>query len=394
MSTCCRTIAARSMTAAAVCLVLGLFTPLSAAARTIVIRPDGSGDFKTIQGALDEAKKGDVIQLARGTYRGGGNVNLDFVGTQVTLRGDPARPGSRVIDCRGGSRGGTDVRRAIHMQNGEGRKTVVEGITFRGDPGAGDDPLESTGGLVLCQGASPVIRDCVFQDGRAYRGGAVSLERSNAELIRCRFSDNSAEIGGAVMAGAGAPVIRSCRFDNNHAARGGAVYVLLANMVITACTIYDNTATIGGGIACEERSRLLLDSSVVTGNYASYGGGVSVAESELEMNHCTLALNSGGSGGALLMRGKSQAVVAASILALSPRGQGIAGILDTELDINCTLIFGNADGDWIHTAAALVEQNDNLQKDPGFVDAAGGNFSLRRDSPGRDAVCGVLGALP
>jgi predicted outer membrane repeat protein len=386
------TILGRRLVFAAMCLACSL-PAWQASAGTIVVRPDGSGDFPTIQIALDEAGNNDVIQLARGTYRGPGNGNLDFLGLKIILRGDPANPGSRVIDCAG-SRRGDEIQRAIHMENGEGRGTVVEGITFVGSQMAANHPLDTAGGLVLCRGASPIIRDCVFRTGRAYSGGAIRLERSNAEITRCRFENNSAEMGGAVMVAFGAPVLKDCRFQDNHAARGGAVYSMLADMVITACTFETNTATLGGAIACEERSRLLLDRSVLTDNHASYGGGVELAESDIEMNHCTLAYNSGGSGGALLLRGESGAKISYSILAFSPRGQGIAGVLDAELSIKCTLVYGNADGDWIDSATEMVNQNDNLREDPGFVDAAGGNFSLRSDSPGRDPICGVLGALP
>jgi hypothetical protein len=192
----------------------------------------------------------------------------------------------------------------------------------------------------------------------------------------------------------GAPLFENCRFSGNTASRGGGVFGLLTNMVITGCTFETNTASMGGAVACEEKSRLLLDRSVLTGNFASYGGAVQIVKSEITMDHCTLALNSAGSGGALLLRGASRAIITHSILAFSTKGQGLAGVLDADLDIRCTLIYGNAAGDWINTAAALKNKHGNLHVDPGLVDPRGGNFRLRADSPCRQGPCELRGALP
>jgi len=377
------------LVATAVCGLSGL-APAGAAAKTIAVYPDGSGRYGTIQAALDAAKKKDVIQLAPGVYQGPGNVDLDFLGLQVTLRGDPNDPASRVIACDGRE---NLPQRAIHFRSGENRNTVVAGILFRGGYAADREPPASSGGTVLCEGASPEFRDCVFIDSRAYTGGAVSLTRSNAQFIRCRFTDNSAEIGGAVMAMSGAPVFEQCEFTGNTAAKGGAAFGLLSNMVIIGSTFQTNTAGVGGAVACEERSRLLLDQSLLTDNFASYGGAVQIVKSEIIVDHCSLIRNSGGSGGALLLRGASKAVITNSILAYSPKGQGIAGVLDADLDVRCTLIYGNADGDWVESAAALKDQHGNLQVPPGLVNLADGDFSLRADSPSRTSECGVLGAL-
>src|SRR5512140_630920 len=53
------------------CVLLGVLVtfPTVLVARTIVVRPDGSGDYPTIQAAVDAAApSGDVIQLASGTF--------------------------------------------------------------------------------------------------------------------------------------------------------------------------------------------------------------------------------------------------------------------------------------------------------------------------------------
>jgi pectin methylesterase-like acyl-CoA thioesterase len=54
---------------------LGLALALAgaASAATYVILPDGSGDYATIQAAIDAAAPGDVIELADGIFSGPGN---------------------------------------------------------------------------------------------------------------------------------------------------------------------------------------------------------------------------------------------------------------------------------------------------------------------------------
>lgn len=56
------------------------------------VRPDGTGDFPTIQEAIDRTVNGDLIVLTDGDFTGPGNRDLDFQGKSITLRsqnGDP-----------------------------------------------------------------------------------------------------------------------------------------------------------------------------------------------------------------------------------------------------------------------------------------------------------------
>ena len=100
-------------------------------ASTITVRADGSGDYPTIQRALDAAVVGDEVVLDRGTYAGTGNFNLNFRGKAVTLRSrnpdDNECMRNTIIDAQGE---GVIIR----FINDEGPGTVFEGFTL----GAGD----------------------------------------------------------------------------------------------------------------------------------------------------------------------------------------------------------------------------------------------------------------
>jgi len=125
-------------------IILGvslLLMSAASSAKVIYLNSEGTGSFSTIQSALNAASDGDEIVLARGTYTGSGNRNLNFRGKAVTLRSQ--NPDSNecmqntIIDAQGK---GVIVR----FINDEGQGTIFEGFTLgvgdvsqslRGSPG-------------------------------------------------------------------------------------------------------------------------------------------------------------------------------------------------------------------------------------------------------------------
>lgn len=97
----------------------------SAQAATILRVPS---QYQTIQAAIDAASNGDTVRVARGTYRGAGNKDLDFRGKAITLESEDG-PAYTIIDCEG-------IGRAFYFHSGESSLSVVNGFTIKnGSPG-------------------------------------------------------------------------------------------------------------------------------------------------------------------------------------------------------------------------------------------------------------------
>ena len=88
-----------------VILLLMMMVVLAADAEsaTIVVNADGTGDYPTIQDAINNATAGDEVVLQPGNYTGDGNRDISFGGKAITVRGsDPDNATivtTTTIDC-------------------------------------------------------------------------------------------------------------------------------------------------------------------------------------------------------------------------------------------------------------------------------------------------------
>jgi predicted outer membrane repeat protein len=215
-------------------VVLGLAT--SASAAILSVAPDGTGDYPTIQAALNVASDGDVVQLAPGNYYGLGNTNLEFYG-DVTVRG-VGEPRLTVINCGGSA---STPRGGFRLYEETGG--TVANLTVQGAWGA-------QGGAIVTGWGNYTFQNCRFLDNHAARGGVWFGDQYGAVLFEdCVFARNSADSYGGALAATDETVltVRSCTFTNNAAGEGAGVSLETGASAVIETTIMAWNA--GGGAA-------------------------------------------------------------------------------------------------------------------------------------------------
>jgi predicted outer membrane repeat protein len=221
--------------------VLWLASGMASGATTYLVRPDGGGDYPTIDAAIQLVPEGSVIELADGTFVGDGNRDLYFRGKAIIVRSQSGDPSRCILDLADSL-----PHSGFIFQNGEDTLSVLEGVTVR----RGRNILGA--GVTCWNGGSPRIVGCVFSDNVAtdenYGGGAIYC--TSAPVIEgCRFLRNASARGGALMVRpGGAPVLRGVTFAENHASvAGGALYLYQCDVRAVDCLFLDNAATDAGG---------------------------------------------------------------------------------------------------------------------------------------------------
>ena len=258
-------------------------------------------DEPTIQSGIDRAKNGDIVLVASGTYKGEGNVNIDFRGKEITVKSESG-PGSTNVNCLW-----TPETRGFIFQNQETNSTLLEGFTIL-------NGIHDLGGGIHINDASPTIKNCVISHNKATArrfhaegGGGIYMFNSETIIVDCLILHNTAESNrgagifiegdliknGTVLretkaepsirnseiignSGSGIftfesvnPNIQNCNISQNTGR--GIEYNSFArtNIPITDCTITQNTS---GGVKVSEHSVLKITNSIIKHNTASEGG--------------------------------------------------------------------------------------------------------------------------
>jgi hypothetical protein len=166
---------------------VGLVGALSVGCTSQIFRvsSDGTGDFSTIQDAVDAIPYYDIIELENGTYTGVGNRGIDFAGKTLTLRSRSSHADSCIIDCEG-------LARAVTLASGEGEGTVLQDLTITGGHA-------TSGGAIYCDGSSPTVTGCVLHHNSADQSGAaVYSSQGSPEILACTLVENWASDGAAI----------------------------------------------------------------------------------------------------------------------------------------------------------------------------------------------------
>ncbi|MDH4203561.1 MAG: DUF5123 domain-containing protein [Phycisphaerae bacterium] len=193
-------------------------------AATITVNADGTGDYPTIQTAINNAVNGDTVLVADGVYTGDGNRDINFLGKAITVKSQNG-PTNCIIDASDE----VTFHRGFIFESMETSASVVEGFTVTGGfvPASGPTAGGGGGGAVVCYASTPSIRNCIF------------------------FGNSTEGAGGAIYF-AGLcddwPVlkIKNSTFYGNAAAYGGVSSIQgthFNEISFTNCILKDNIAT-------------------------------------------------------------------------------------------------------------------------------------------------------
>lgn len=209
----------------------------AAIAETYTVRPDGTGDFPTIQAAVDAAVHGDIIEMTDGTFTGEGNRDVTYNGKGIIIRSQNFDPEFCIIDCEREGRG------FDFPAEQAGVLSVLEGVTIINGDGSGGGGGVRIGPYGL--DGFPVVRNCIFDN-------------------------NEAHVAGGVYAWWGSPLIEGCLFTNNRATadNGGGFASSETTAMVRNCTFVGNTAvTTGGGLSSVHGpSYVQVENCVFVGN--------------------------------------------------------------------------------------------------------------------------------
>ncbi len=388
-------------TVPAIVAALILLAALPAAATIWSVNAAGTGDFPTIQAAIDAAMPGDEIVLADGDYQGEGNFSIDFLGKAIVLRSASGNPEACFINCDGGLSKEDCLRVGFLFRSGETAATEVRGVgVSRSYPPYfwGPECFERGSGATFV-GSSPTLRNVAFRGvGGPYGNQDVLrvVDDSDPHLENIVVSETTGIVlnireasatltGGIITSNYGA---FSC---------GTAVTVWNGTLQMESTAIRDHR---GGAVHAFQSSVDLEGCAITAGSCDYFDDVLGFHSSMVTIDRCTVAGHHlGGPNNQILSVGDGSTVD----VSLSIFGANCTSLShDIEVDSGGSASFACTAVDVSRIGGGGVVSLSNIVAgDPGFCtpklcneSTDGGLYSLTAMSAARDVPdCGTLGAL-
>lgn len=365
-------------------LVLGSLTMFAllfhagpAGGTTYIIRPDGSGDFPTIQAGVDGSTSGDTLLLADGVFSGPGNRNLTMDMRATYIFAQSGQATSCAIDLEGeplGTNGSALTEfKAIEIRNSRALTGFLSTSRF-----SGCFFIEPNRVATVQEGLLQLV-ECTVTGGTDIVGAGERVE-----LVRCHVVGHE----GAGLFGAWRLSAVDCTFESC-ASTGTLLSAqpwmdMAASLEATGCEFHDNVAP--DGLLASANGCLIAEQCTF-----SHNQGPSLLASTwhwsdltIQANGCTMADNLGlqeilverdpTMGGLTLQLEYSIIAFRGSGCAVTCLGAGIA------TEFSCCDIFGNEGGDWVGCIAGHLGVDGNISEDPLFCGGAFG-YRLQDESP-------------
>ncbi len=341
-------------------------------------------EFPTIQEAIDAARTGDTVLVAKGNYY----EKVDFLGKAILVASDfifdneTTTIESTIIDADTSVVGISDTGSAVIFVSGEDSTSVIKGFTIQNGIGT-LNPLDNrSGGGIHCFNSSPTISHNVITNNSANQGGGIFCDSCSPIIQNNIIFDDSAHLGGGIRCWYSSPVINSNTMNSNRASDGGA-------------------------ISCDESSSPTITNNVITGNCADYGGGIVCGRNCLPaISSNTITGNSASLvGGGIFLDWNSSPTITNNIISNSLDGEGIYCGDESWPTISYNDTWDNADGNFFgcpgvgdttwgtNFNGTPCDSFYNIIQDPMFVDPVS-DFHLQVGSPCIDAGDNYAPSLP
>ncbi|MFA7468364.1 MAG: right-handed parallel beta-helix repeat-containing protein, partial [Desulfotomaculaceae bacterium] len=259
--------------------------------------------------------------------------------------------------------------------NGLDNTAVLDGFTITN----GSNP--TAGGGIYNNGASPTLRNLWIKGNTTPNdgGGMFNVNSSSPVMTNVTVSGNTARYGGGIFnRNNSSPVMTNVQIRNNSTSEdGGGMYNdASASPVMTNVSITANSAKNGAGMYNRTNSSPVLTNALIAGNTASSNGGAIRNEaSSSSLTNVTIAGNNGST--ALYATGAGATTLANSI---------IYGSVSGTYNAQYSLVQGNVGG----TNGNL--DGTSILADAVFINAPGGNYTLKATSPVIDKGNNALNA--
>ncbi len=362
-------------------------------------------DYALIEDAVAAAAAGDTVTALAGEH-----PVYDFMLFEhgVVLR---SLSGSAVTTLT--KPGGYGV---IWFGAGHGPSTVLQGFTFLGI----DD------GAIICSGASPTLRDLVFENcgvpsDHTWPGGAIHLQAGSDPIItNTVFRSCESRTGGAIYCSYSSPFLLNVRFEDCWGGKGGAVHAYGSQPTFIACSFIGNRTSTwynwddvhdmdgfggaffaDGGLATFQNCLFHANTAHVwPGDPTEATGGAVylLGAAQAQFTQTTFARNwADTQGGSIFLAEEAQASFDACIIAYTESAGGLViDGPDASAGLTCSDVYGNADGNFIGMTDP-TGADGNISAAPLFCDLESGDLHLAAPSPCLPAnnSCGIqIGALP
>jgi hypothetical protein len=315
--------------------LLFFLIPAQASAATFFVEEGGVGPWQDIQPALDEARDGDRLLVAPGTY---GPVNFD--GKGVELRAVEPGPGT-VIDALGAGP-------AVQFGEQAPIDALLHGFTITGGVAVLEESvgLAAGGGILVTRGSTPRISNNIITGNEAASGAGIAIINAAPEVYGNTISLNNATDG------------------------AGGVWLHNpddAAAVLFACNqLLQNEGTVVGGMLIDDAT-VEVHNNAFNANLGERGALYATANVDGLVANNTLVSNTSAIGGAAGVESSADGLdFTGNIIGYSQLGWG-AIRSTTSASWTWNLMWDNDAGDWSGLAGIPDGADGNLVMEPDFT---------------------------